>query len=212
MRGNLVREVPHHLPPGSIPACAGEPSTDTAYRPCCTVYPRVCGGTSRPSASVHAGSGLSPRVRGNLGTDSPHHVYRRSIPACAGEPDHGSQCIHAAGVYPRVCGGTGRNLFTSTASAGLSPRVRGNPLDGSRTTDVNRSIPACAGEPSPARPSLDTAGVYPRVCGGTFAFARRPPAPAGLSPRVRGNHVDSYRPAYQLRSIPACAGEPPRPP
>ena len=30
------------------------------------VYPRVCGGTGRVTAFVVAGSGLSPRVRGNL--------------------------------------------------------------------------------------------------------------------------------------------------
>ncbi len=50
--------------------------------------------------------------------------------------------------------------------------------------------------------------VYPRVCGGTFW----PPAPhgdkVGLSPRVRGNHLQSQTVHVAGRSIPACAGEP----
>ena len=56
---------------GSIPACAGEPSslqpdsTLSRYR----VYPRVCGGTevtSKDSGTSPRDRGLSPRVRGNL--------------------------------------------------------------------------------------------------------------------------------------------------
>ena len=50
---------------GSIPACAGEPSSVSASMLSIGVYPRVCGGTinfERPDGSFY---GLSPRVRGN---------------------------------------------------------------------------------------------------------------------------------------------------
>ena len=51
---------------GSIPACAGEPSTaHWSYR-ICKVYPRVCGGTWDGRHGAHCHAGLSPRVRGNL--------------------------------------------------------------------------------------------------------------------------------------------------
>ena len=65
-------------------------------------------------------------------------------------------------VYPRVCGGTeGRYPCPSTAP-GLSPRVRGNPATAVPGVGVDRSIPACAGEPAVmlARPAKNA--VYPR--------------------------------------------------
>ena len=50
--------------------------------------------------------------------------------------------------------------------------------------------------------------VYPRVCGGTALTQLGLSGDKGLSPRVRGNHVnDAHRPVYG-GSIPACAGEP----
>ena len=51
--------------------------------------------------------------------------------------------------------------------------------------------------------------VYPRVCGGTGMVCTQMGSGVGLSPRVRGNHPapPCHRPP--VRSIPACAGEPP---
>ena len=76
-----------------------------------------------------------------------------------------------------------------------------------------RSIPACAGEPTCKIFIAPPHKVYPRVCGGT------PPRPGidlcakGLSPRVRGNQAEDHPYANRLGSIPACAGEPiPAPP
>ena len=90
-------------------------------------------------------------------------------------------------VYPRVCGGT--------------------PQSG---TSSRRSIPACAGEPvvGHGNPRMDE--VYPRVCGGTRCRRRYRLPSAGLSPRVRGNHLVRRQVRPQGRSIPACAGEPSR--
>ena len=117
---------------GSIPACAR--------------------GTWSAFGNEPARDGLSPRVRGNL---SEHHVHvtgRRSIPACAGEPNRERRSSNPIGVYPRVCGGTSHvsSFLRSCLQSGLSPRVRGNqPLT-----------------PWP-RSCLTTSMVYPRVCGGT---------------------------------------------
>ena len=46
------------------------------------------------------------------------------------------------------------------------------------------------------------------MCGGTRRTPLANPTPAGLSPRVRGNHRQSGRLAVVRGSIPACAGEP----
>ena len=71
-----------------------------------------------------------------------------------------------------------------------------------------RSIPACAGEPSPAAGTRHVLAVYPRVCGGTDQVEIYIAAGAGLSPRVRGNRKSSAFTVTLVWSIPACAGEP----
>ena len=94
----------------------------------------------------------------------------RSIPACAGEPitQEGLPC--ATKVYPRVCGGTHVRISPESTPRGLSPRVRGNHHRQDGTQGGHGSIPACAGEPSPAWSRSAANAVYPRVCGGTIAF------------------------------------------
>ena len=112
------------------------------------------------------------------------------------------------GVYPRVCGGTFWVLSFRVLRLGLSPRVRGNHQGRGWAQECVRSIPACAGEPTPDREVDVLLPVYPRVCGGTRnAFCMRPSF-SGLSPRVRGNHAHARSLTQYARSIPACAGEP----
>ena len=174
----------------------------------CVVYPRVCGGTPRPRACGCLVRGLSPRVRGNRRVGGSAAGKAGSIPACAGEPMPAVVARAATRVYPRVCGGTIRTAATTARTAGLSPRVRGNPQDGGGQGGRGGSIPACAGEPRASATRRRAAGVYPRVCGGTrlpeFAMRRQ----RGLSPRVRGNRGCRGWRACGRRSIPACAGEP----
>ena len=171
---------------GSIPACAGEPPPTFRCRPAWRVYPRVCGGTLTI-------------VRRSLRAGGP-------IPACAGEPYSALPTHRPGRVYPRVCGGTWVMRRSKMACTGLSPRVRGNRREGARTVARRGSIPACAGEPpSSSCPTLSPR-VYPRVCGGTPLKALA--APAGLSPRVRGNRRCADAHHAIAGSIPACAGEP----
>ena len=114
---------------GSIPACAGEPSTLPRYSRAGGVYPRVCGGTRVVSIPPTLCQGLSPRVRGNHGGVKTPSGGSGSIPACAGEPNRLRRCRWRPKVYPRVCGGTTMLLSPPMLGTGLSPRVRGNPRD-----------------------------------------------------------------------------------
>ena len=91
---------------------------------------------------------------------------------------------------------------------GLSPRVRGNQARRDLRREVERSIPACAGEPVCYQYTATANGVYPRVCGGTSALCATRAAPPGLSPRVRGNPQPVRGWMLPTGSIPACAGEP----
>ena len=189
VRGNrLDRSVSGDLR-GSIPACAGEPDwrLDEVRPP--GVYPRVCGGTGSWLGFLGTVWGLSPRVRGNRPRIRQAGIMKRSIPACAGEPGGGRLSLAAAGVYPRVCGGTEYRDVLQAIAVGLSPRVRGNHMAKGQKDTTTRSIPACAGEPTNANGEVLPDTVYPRVCGGTRYRRQIAGYFGGLSPRVRGNRL-----------------------
>ena len=195
---------------GSIPACAGEPSTWSRVRRSMQVYPRVCGGALNAALDALAAWGLSPRVRGSPVRCPQQQPYSRSIPACAGEPASAGTCRRSGRVYPRVCGGARAVTPAASTCGGLSPRVRGSQLAGLDQHVPVGSIPACAGEPTPPLIRSRCPRVYPRVCGGARRCAPRRRPAQGLSPRVRGSHVAGRHGADAHGSIPACAGEPRR--
>ena len=147
VRGNQRQFQPAGHNRRSIPACAGEPPAVLARTWRTWVYPRVCGGTSKTTGGPSSEPGLSPRVRGNPSLAAPAGCWRRSIPACAGEPAGARHSRQHTGVYPRVCGGTLTVLLLALVAIGLSPRVRGNrQVLRSRVASAG-SIPACAGNP-----------------------------------------------------------------
>ena len=208
VRGNLHPPREQGAGSGSIPACAGEPSSSAAAWWPPRVYPRVCGGTRGPGSREGRGEGLSPRVRGNRGDLLVGEVRLGSIPACAGEPGARSSMRVRTRVYPRVCGGTRSASEACKANWGLSPRVRGNPRHRDGHAIIPGSIPACAGEPRARHRSKWRARVYPRVCGGTMTLRDSTYTSWGLSPRVRGNPIRVQIQRVRAGSIPACAGEP----
>ena len=106
VRGNRPLGLRSVLSPGSIPACAGEPSPTPHPARARRVYPRVCGGTQYRMLLRRWFDGLSPRVRGNHWAGEDGAATARSIPACAGEPGVSGAQNHDTAVYPRVCGGT----------------------------------------------------------------------------------------------------------
>ena len=187
MRGNPALD---DLPASgqlSIPAYAGEPVLRGGIRKVGKVYPRVCGGTQGGHALVDGGTGLSPRMRGNLPLPPPILSIAWSIPAYAGEPPARRLWGVIKVVYPRVCGGTMRMESRSTRQSGLSPRMRGNLAYRPIGSGAIRSIPAYAGEPISEVNPLVVLGVYPRVCGGTCRRVATVTPHWGLSPRMRGN-------------------------
>ena len=153
-------------------------------------------------------AGLSPRVRGNLQCDGLGPERAGSIPAGAGEPFSSGVSSRLTRVYPRGCGGTGRDSPPLSTIWGLSPRVRGNPTSPIWGIRCAGSIPAGAGEPNSWMCCAQTSGVYPRGCGGTLARRVGLPRREGLSPRVRGNRGAGPARPEARGSIPAGAGEP----
>ena len=147
MRGNHPARLYNRREWRSIPACAGEPEAAWALGMDLWVYPRVCGGTLRGGPHTLRPPGLSPRVRGNPLARYDITNLPISIPACAGEPLPSRYHLNLKDLYPRVCGGTKITWGTKMLYQGLSPRVRGNHVGFDVELKVNRSIPACAGEP-----------------------------------------------------------------
>ena len=86
VRGNLLLLVATKLSFGPIPACAGQPVTETAVAFPYWAYPRVCGATGRRCLATQRFLGLSPRVRGNPARPIQSAGVSGPIPACAGQP------------------------------------------------------------------------------------------------------------------------------
>ena len=208
VRGSHLLAVASRHRDGSIPACAGEPTGTTLFVTYGRVYPRVCGGAQRVVVGRVELEGLSPRVRGSLSAYVELTRLSRSIPACAGEPGYIRLDGHLRQVYPRVCGGAAIPGKVSGTRSGLSPRVRGSRPYCRDQGGNNRSIPACAGEPSSLVSQRYSGRVYPRVCGGATNRSWPDLRDRGLSPRVRGSLMTSAFGTGLTRSIPACAGEP----
>ncbi len=208
VRGSQPPANRRTTPSGSIPACAGQPTTELRCRVLCRVDPRVCGAAHLPTKLALSELGRSPRVRGSLVQSSPGRSRRGSIPACAGQPSAGSRVDQIDKVDPRVCGAAQRDGLSAHRAEGRSPRVRGSPCASRRARRSRGSIPACAGQPSRPGRDRDRPRVDPRVCGAADGRTRVDRAKLGRSPRVRGSLAPEKKKIAGLGSIPACAGQP----
>ena len=149
-RGNQTASGSRPFARRSIPAHAGEPAASSSSMRARRVYPRPRGGTRVRALSHSPPRGLSPPTRGNRALHRPPDVPRRSIPAHAGEPVRPPSPSATARVYPRPRGGTREIARIIRARDGLSPPTRGNPDGFAVSALLDRSIPAHAGEPTPA--------------------------------------------------------------
>ena len=134
---------------GIIPAYAGKPPTPDASPSTSTDYPRVCGEAVPRLRHRLIVRGLSPRMRGSHRRMRLWPVIARIIPAYAGKPPLLSLVWPRYRDYPRVCGEAVMARKSICGVMGLSPRMRGSPLDGRRLHAAIRIIPAYAGKPPP---------------------------------------------------------------
>ena len=130
----------------SIPAWAGETVKCLSFKLNIQVYPRVGGGNSSVNASLAASAGLSPRGRGKRGGFIIQRLWHRSIPAWAGETRSAMPSWSPQKVYPRVGGGNTPLTRPVSSAKGLSPRGRGKLEYALVAGELERSIPAWAGE------------------------------------------------------------------
>ena len=145
-----VRGTPHTRPRAEvhrrfIPACAGNAIYQrTLFRPR-PVHPRVCGERLLHPVNAWNQVGSSPRVRGTPTRIYQRTLFRRFIPACAGNASIGSRATGALTVHPRVCGERPGVNSPFACNPGSSPRVRGTHGSNAPEPCSVRFIPACAG-------------------------------------------------------------------
>ena len=194
--------------PGSIPACAGNPSACLSCSGWRTVHPRVCGESAAGLNALAARHGPSPRVRGIPPERSRFQLLVGSIPACAGNPLARPNGRRPQGVHPRVCGESEGMPEPVRELRGPSPRVRG--IQSAKRSALQRpgSIPACAGNPAGIGTKEPSRGVHPRVCGESSHTSWMRFSVQGPSPRVRGIPATALACSAHQGSIPACAGNP----
>ena len=105
-----------------------------------------------------------------------------------------------------MCGERDNAFARILGLVGSSPRVRGTGGDRRIEQDLERFIPACAGNGVPTAALRPTTPVHPRVCGERRVSIVSKLAPAGSSPRVRGTALLAPPVRRAQRFIPACAG------
>ena len=191
---------------GLIPALAGTtrsaPTTSGRSR----AHPRVGGDdvTYDDFWSGHVGS--SPRWRGRLERPVHRQCWNGLIPALAGTTSPSLARGGASWAHPRVGGDDWSRAWKHSASAGSSPRWRGQPIVQCASQFRAGLIPALAGTTVHPDATLRVLRAHPRV-GGDDPFRFRFWFSAeGSSPRWRGRHrLGSCRGSCR-GLIPALAG------
>ena len=132
--------------------------------------------------------------------------FRRFIPAGAGNtrPRRLTGAPHA--VHPRGCGEHLDELDRGVRAAGSSPRVRGTLGHDFGALEIDRFIPAGAGNTLCRRPHTGKVTVHPRGCGEHFGRPLNTMFSDGSSPRVRGTRRLRRLRVRRRRFIPAGAG------
>ena len=161
------------------------------------------------SVLLDSGHGSSPRVRGTLGMVCKHGGTLRFIPAGAGNAKATGINVLDRPVHPRGCGERFSSDDVLEWVAGSSPRVRGTQRGWEFQIGPFRFIPAGAGNAALMRFIHHQQKVHPRGCGERADHASRCGVLVGSSPRVRGTPGGKTPWLYELRFIPAGAGNAP---
>ncbi len=154
--------------------------------PARSVYPRWRGELTCPLLLPVVPAGLSPLARGTQHHALPESSTPRFIPAGAGNSDWAGKFNDSGAVYPRWRGELQLGNSTVRALNGLSPLARGTQSHQATEQDLNRFIPAGAGNSPIIRMVLLTPPVYPRWRGELGFVMHHHTEAWGLSPLARG--------------------------
>ena len=146
-------------------------------------------------------------MRGKRHSGWAYHCARRIIPAHAGQTLRRHPPRRLTPDHPRACGANAGTCFTSCASVGSSPRMRGKRCDPSPRRRPRRIIPAHAGQTSQLEHSVYSPADHPRACGANQVILEDRRPHGGSSPRMRGKRFVGRDAIKMHRIIPAHAGQ-----
>ena len=192
--------------PGAFPCGRGTPTGAETDRSGSRFIPARAGNTSNGScdASVRP---VHPRAGGE------HRVGRGEDVRMTGSSPRGrgtpsaSRCRRSTTtVHPRAGGEHSSCAVRIIPSSGSSPRGRGTPADVPHDADVDRFIPARAGNTATHRVLVTAPSVHPRAGGEHPRMAGFRELFPGSSPRGRGTRALFEDCSSLSRFIPARAG------
>ncbi len=149
LRGTLGDDHARAFRARFIPASAGNTAGIECRRICRPVHPRVCGEHASFTGAISATAGSSPRLRGTLAALWLLVAELRFIPASAGNTRQGLTTRDDIPVHPRVCGEHDALVAGPMSVVGSSPRLRGTLGAVLAGHELQRFIPAFAGNTHP---------------------------------------------------------------
>ena len=192
-----------------IPACAGNADGSTGRGFIVAVHPRMRGERMRQILIEAARRGSSPHARGTRTLDAVVTLFKRFIPACAGNAKgHGSIRLRMS-VHPRMRGERPNDAEQDAVGHGSSPHARGTQSFSLSIIIPWRFIPACAGNAWMNPVNWRESSVHPRMRGERTVVSRSTSAAVGSSPHARGTRHPGRNDWRCTRFIPACAGNAP---
>ncbi len=194
------------IPPGIIPACAGNTSHFHNSNSFNGDHPRMCGEHSTIIDKRNSALGSSPHVRGTQRIDAREIQSCGIIPACAGNTWSMLCCQMVWRDHPRMCGEHSMVTPEQSDCQGSSPHVRGTPEKPVLADVQTGIIPACAGNTTGFSFLGSAGGDHPRMCGEHTVLSTTHRTTRGSSPHVRGTPCPFVRPRRRAGIIPACAG------
>ena len=129
-RGTLPGGVRLHVPPGIIPACAGNTPSPTRVVPACWDHPRMRGEHKGLQEHQATYEGSSPHARGTRFVTASAALDKGIIPACAGNTPASPTWQVGNRDHPRMRGEHLHNAGTSIINGGSSPHARGTQSNG----------------------------------------------------------------------------------
>ena len=205
-RGTPVQLVVYRALDRFIPAGAGNTEAVSHRGVTKPVHPRRRGEHVRVLGQGIAGNGSSPQARGTRGHPGPGRLVCRFIPAGAGNTVKKKRGVVDEAVHPRRRGEHAHSLSDLGPDRGSSPQARGTPYYGVELEDVERFIPAGAGNtPSPDQIQA-YCPVHPRRRGEHVLKFCVSLLCGGSSPQARGTPNAVLTAVIALRFIPAGAG------
>ena len=206
LRGTPLFDRLTALPNRLIPAPAGNTGVVACGGTGQPAHPRACGehGLFAPPRSSAIGS--SPRLRGTRAQELIDAVPIRLIPAPAGNTCTACAVRAGSAAHPRACGEHQSGNTFMWQPGGSSPRLRGTQVRWDVELEINRLIPAPAGNTTGAATPQTHEPAHPRACGEHPSHETPASSNFGSSPRLRGTRDDRGLHLALGRLIPAPAG------